>query len=51
LYDDILLQTADLTIPHPEINNRWFILRHLVELDPGLTDPITNRKYRDMMRA
>jgi dihydroneopterin aldolase/2-amino-4-hydroxy-6-hydroxymethyldihydropteridine diphosphokinase len=51
LYDDIILQTADLTIPHPEIKNRKFILQHLVELDPDLTDPITKQKYRDMARA
>lgn len=49
LYDDIILQSPDLTIPHPEIKNRKFIIRHLVELDPGLTDPITNVPYRDLL--
>ena len=48
LYDDIMLKTDDLTIPHPEIKNRKFILRHLIELDPDLKDPATGRKYREL---
>lgn len=48
LYDDIMLKTDDLTIPHPEIKNRKFILQHLIELDPDLKDPATGRKYREL---
>jgi 2-amino-4-hydroxy-6-hydroxymethyldihydropteridine diphosphokinase len=51
LYDEIILQTVDLTIPHPEIKNRKFIMQHLVELDPDLKDPITKQKYRDIAHA
>lgn len=46
LYDDIMLNTGDLIIPHPEIKNRQFIIRHLVELDPELHDPVTGNKYK-----
>lgn len=49
LYDDILLATAELTIPHPEIRNRPFILVHLVELEPELADPATGMPYREML--
>jgi 2-amino-4-hydroxy-6-hydroxymethyldihydropteridine diphosphokinase len=49
LYDDIILNTDDLKIPHPEIKNRKFILRHLVELDPELKDPATGKKYRELL--
>ncbi len=49
LYDDIILKTGDLTIPHPEIKNRQFIMRHLIELNPELTDPETKQRYRDMI--
>ncbi len=45
LYDDILLNTADLKIPHPEIRNRGFIIKHLNELNPHLVDPVTGEKY------
>ncbi|HQJ72292.1 MAG TPA: 2-amino-4-hydroxy-6-hydroxymethyldihydropteridine diphosphokinase [Spirochaetota bacterium] len=49
LYDSIILSTGDLIIPHPEIKNRQFIIRHLVELDPELKDPITNEYYRNFL--
>jgi 2-amino-4-hydroxy-6-hydroxymethyldihydropteridine diphosphokinase len=45
LYNDIILNTGELTIPHPEIKNREFILRHLIEIDPDITDPVTEEKY------
>lgn len=50
LYDDIAVKTDVLTIPHPEIKNRKFILKHLVELDPELTDPVTGNYYLTMVR-
>ncbi len=49
LYDNVILQTADLTIPHPEIKNRKFIMQHLVELEPDLVDPVTGNKYRTIV--
>ena len=45
LYDDIILNTDYLTIPHPEIKNRKFVMKHLLEIDPGLADPATGVKY------
>ncbi len=45
LYDDINMKTADLVIPHPEIRNRKFIIRHLLEIDPNIADPETGEKY------
>jgi 2-amino-4-hydroxy-6-hydroxymethyldihydropteridine diphosphokinase len=45
LYDDIILVTDDLVIPHPEIKNRPFILQHLHELSPDMIDPITKKPF------
>jgi 2-amino-4-hydroxy-6-hydroxymethyldihydropteridine diphosphokinase len=45
LYDDLSLDSEDLTIPHREIENRRFILEHLVELNPDLADPVTGTPY------
>lgn len=46
LYDDIIINESDLTIPHPEIKNRRFIIQHLIELNPELRDPITGDPYQ-----
>jgi len=50
LYDTIVMETGDLTIPHPQIKNREFILKHLVELGPELTDPVSGDAYRTFIK-
>jgi 2-amino-4-hydroxy-6-hydroxymethyldihydropteridine diphosphokinase len=49
LYNNHIYRSERLVIPHPEIINRKFILQHLVELDPELTDPVTHKKYREVL--
>jgi 2-amino-4-hydroxy-6-hydroxymethyldihydropteridine diphosphokinase len=39
LIGDVELATEALTIPHPEITARRFVLEPLLELDPGLALP------------
>jgi len=45
LYDNIIMNTGILIIPHPEIRNREFIMDHLIELNPELRDPVTGEKF------
>ncbi len=49
IYDKIILDSRDLCIPHREIKNRDFIMEHLVELCPYLTDPATGEFYTTVM--
>jgi 2-amino-4-hydroxy-6-hydroxymethyldihydropteridine diphosphokinase len=39
LYDDLSLDEAELTLPHPRLAERRFALEPLVELDPDLALP------------
>jgi 2-amino-4-hydroxy-6-hydroxymethyldihydropteridine diphosphokinase len=39
LLGEIELATERLTLPHPEVRSRRFVLAPLLELDPGLTLP------------
>lgn len=39
LYDDLRLQSAILTLPHPGITLRGFVLAPLLEIAPGITIP------------
>lgn len=36
LYDEIILNSEELTIPHPQIANRLFVLEPLAEIAPNL---------------
>lgn len=50
LYDDLVFKSHRLTIPHPEIKNRIFILKQLVEINPSLLDPLTGNCYADFFK-
>jgi 2-amino-4-hydroxy-6-hydroxymethyldihydropteridine diphosphokinase len=39
LHDEITLNTATLTLPHPRMHLRAFVLRPLAEIDPDLSIP------------
>ena len=39
LYDGLMMDTPNLTIPHPLMNERAFVLVPLVEIAPDLQDP------------
>jgi len=39
LHDDITRNTATLTLPHPRMHLRAFVLRPLAEIDPDLSIP------------
>lgn len=42
LYDQESVETPDLTIPHPFLTERLFVLVPLLELDPDLQHPLTH---------
>lgn len=48
LYDDIINDAEELIIPHPGIKRRHFILKHLLEIDPDLIDPVEKKSYRNI---
>lgn len=45
LYGDQIVCTDSLTIPHPSIAKRAFVLYPLLEIWPGAIDPSTDRPY------
>ncbi len=47
LYDDRVLETPELEIPHPRMLERGFVLRPLAEIAPGLRHPRTGERIAD----
>jgi 2-amino-4-hydroxy-6-hydroxymethyldihydropteridine diphosphokinase len=47
-YEDIIMNSELLVLPHPEIHKREFILTSLNELCPNLVHPILIKKIKDI---
>jgi 2-amino-4-hydroxy-6-hydroxymethyldihydropteridine diphosphokinase len=41
IYGSLVIDSETLTVPHPGLTERRFVLRPLLELDPALTHPVT----------
>jgi 2-amino-4-hydroxy-6-hydroxymethyldihydropteridine diphosphokinase len=50
-YDDLLLKTPDLIIPHPHITERAFVLVPLAEIAPNMIHPQHNKTIRELLKA
>ena len=48
LYDDLVLNSEHLTIPHSQMRKRKFILDLLNEMNPDLIDPITSKTIKEL---
>ncbi len=48
-FDDTVIEDEDLCIPHPDMANRDFVLKPLLELCPNKVHPLLNTRVRDML--
>lgn len=48
-YDDLVMKTRDLTIPHAALIGRDFVLKPLCDLDPDLKDPSTGQTVSELL--
>lgn len=48
-FDDVVLQTSDLVLPHPRLHERRFVLEPLCEILPTLTHPLFKKTYQQLL--
>jgi len=48
-YDDIILQTDNLTIPHPHLHERRFTLVPLTEIAPEYRHPVLGKTSKELL--
>lgn len=48
-YGEEFIHTKDLIVPHPEIQNRKFVLLPCMELIPGLKHPVLSETVRELL--
>jgi 2-amino-4-hydroxy-6-hydroxymethyldihydropteridine diphosphokinase len=47
-YGDLVLQTKDLVIPHPLIQERLFVLRPMMDLNPYFVHPVLHKTIQEL---
>ena len=50
LYDDLVLNTEKLSVPHPRMQERAFVLRGLAEIAPGAVHPVSGRTAEELYK-
>ncbi|MEM0492928.1 MAG: 2-amino-4-hydroxy-6-hydroxymethyldihydropteridine diphosphokinase [Candidatus Thermoplasmatota archaeon] len=49
-YDDRIVEDERLTIPHPRLHKRGFILRGMVDVNPDLMHPLLGKTVRELYK-
>ncbi|HEY9860558.1 MAG TPA: 2-amino-4-hydroxy-6-hydroxymethyldihydropteridine diphosphokinase [Candidatus Obscuribacterales bacterium] len=50
-FEDVILQTPDLTLPHPRMTERAFVLVPLVEIASDWVEPVSRKAIADLVLA
>jgi 2-amino-4-hydroxy-6-hydroxymethyldihydropteridine diphosphokinase len=49
LYDELVLQDPRLTIPHPRMHKRRFVLKPICDIDPDIKHPVLRLRMQSLL--
>lgn len=49
-YDDVVISTENLKLPHPAIQNRLFVLEPLSQIAPQLVHPVLHKNISELLK-
>ncbi len=47
-YDDLVIESEELIIPHPDAHNRTFVMGPISEIEPDFVHPVLKRRVIDI---
>jgi 2-amino-4-hydroxy-6-hydroxymethyldihydropteridine diphosphokinase len=48
-YDDLVFESPVLTIPHPRVHERGFVLLPMMDISPDFVHPVKQKSVRDLI--
>tara|TARA_B100000035_G_scaffold250934_1_gene219954 strand:- start:1219 stop:2343 length:1125 start_codon:yes stop_codon:yes gene_type:complete len=51
LIEDLVIDSEELKVPHPEMCNRRFVMEPLIEIDPNLIHPVSKVSLKEIYEA
>jgi 2-amino-4-hydroxy-6-hydroxymethyldihydropteridine diphosphokinase len=50
LYDDLIINSANVIIPHPRMHERRFVLKPLCDIDPSIVHPVLMKSVARLLK-
>lgn len=50
-YKDVIIKSRNLTVPHPKLHERRFVLQPLLDIAPDLVHPLLKRSVEELYEA
>lgn len=50
LFDDLVMRAPTLTVPHPRMHKRRFVLKPMCDIDPDVLHPVLKRTMDSLLR-